>query len=299
MTSLPLRNPPAAQPPPQYPTSKMLAMPPGIPAGMVADAPILRIPCLRATPQPQPEPVVRRQPPQMEYPQEGGLYDNPYGRSPHDPFFRHRNRVTNPPQHPVLSPRFNEHQHYMLPRVTEHPQMQHPQIQHKIHKSYPRHQRNRSGSGSPPRNEPILAPYPSIHGSAQRPPRMPNVNTPSNYLSVPSLQKPDFSLQAHETLLRQAAMRAALHNGVRQAKPVVERPVRHPLPTGRPGEKLPAVPRQTRRTLSDREKIDICLFHEHHRSLTHKDIADKFGVERTTVTKILLNKQHHLQSGQN
>lgn len=109
----------------------------------------------------------------------------------------------------------------MLPRVTEHPQMQHPQIQHKIHKSYPRHQRNRSGSGSPPRNEPILAPYPSIHGSAQRPPRMPNVNTPSNYLSVPSLQKPDFSLQAHETLLRQAAMRAALHNGVRQAKPVV------------------------------------------------------------------------------
>ncbi|CAG9986412.1 unnamed protein product [Clonostachys byssicola] len=297
----------------------MLAMPPGIPAGMVADSPILRIPCIRATPQPHPEPVVRRQPPQMEYPQGGGLYDDPYGRSPHDPFFRQRNPVVSPSQHPVLPPRVNEHHHYMLPRVNEqpqmqHPQMQHPQMQHKIHKSYPRHQRSRSGSGSPPRNEPILAPYPSIHGSAQRPPRMPNVNTPnvntpnvntpnvntpSNYLSVTSLQKPDFSLQAHESLLRQAAMRAALHNGVRQTKPVVERPVRHPLPTGRPGEKLPSVPRQTRRTLSDREKLDICLFHEHHRSLTHKDIADKFGVERTTVTKILLNKQHHLNSGQN
>lgn len=152
----------------------------------------------------------------MEYPQGGGLYDDPYGRSPHDPFFRQRNPVTYPSQHPVLPPRGNENHHYMLPRVTEHPQMQ-----HKIHKSYPRHQRHRSGSGSPPRNEPILAPYPSIHGSAQRPPRMPNVNTPSNYLSVPSLQKPDFSLQAHESLLRQAAMRAALHNGIRQTKPVV------------------------------------------------------------------------------
>ncbi|VUC31979.1 unnamed protein product [Clonostachys rosea] len=275
----------------------MLAMPPGIPAGMVADAPILRIPCLMATPQPQPEPVVRRQPPQMEYPQEGGLYDGPYGHPPHDPFFRQRNPATAPSQHPAFHPRVNEHPHYMLPRVTEHPHMQ-----HKIHKPYPRHQRHRSGSGSPPRNEPILAPYPSIHGSAQRPPRMPNVNTPSTYLSVPSLQKPDFSLQAHESLLRQAAMRAALHNGVRQSKPVVERPVRHPLPSGRPGdlnrEKTPNVPRQTRRTLSDREKIDICLFHEHHRSFTHKDIADKFGVERTTVTKILLNKRHHLHPEQ-
>ncbi|TFK28022.1 hypothetical protein FA15DRAFT_665790 [Coprinopsis marcescibilis] len=55
--------------------------------------------------------------------------------------------------------------------------------------------------------------------------------------------------------------------------------------------------KHTKKKLDALEKKKICLYHQHHQNARQEDIAEQFGIERSTVSKILKAKQHWLAVG--
>jgi len=71
----------------------------------------------------------------------------------------------------------------------------------------------------------------------------------------------------------------------------VERPF-FKYPTGEALQKLIGKPRKQR--LFNHQRKEICLYHQENPGIRQEDIANKWGVERSTVSKILKQKSKWL-----
>ncbi|KAL2020247.1 hypothetical protein VTK56DRAFT_8571 [Thermocarpiscus australiensis] len=78
------------------------------------------------------------------------------------------------------------------------------------------------------------------------------------------------------------------------APPVAIPPLTAPLKTS----KLPAIQTssQPRKTLTDEDRRAMCQYAEDHPTAKQTDIGARFGVERSTVSKVLRNKDKYLNS---
>lgn len=64
-----------------------------------------------------------------------------------------------------------------------------------------------------------------------------------------------------------------------------------PAPPGRKASTSSSTPR---RTLTDEDRRRMCLYHEEHKTAKQTDIGALFGVERSTVSKVLRQKEKYL-----
>lgn len=62
-----------------------------------------------------------------------------------------------------------------------------------------------------------------------------------------------------------------------------------------PVMRVPGRPKHTKQRLFTTDRRKICEFHQQHPNLKQDEIAKHFGVERSTISKILKHKQRWLQ----
>ncbi|KFA68809.1 hypothetical protein S40285_01213 [Stachybotrys chlorohalonatus IBT 40285] len=85
-------------------------------------------------------------------------------------------------------------------------------------------------------------------------------------------------------------------SGSYSAPPLSMPPVPATLPTEPP--RLPPQHEKARKTLSNEQKRAMCLYHEENPGTRQADIGAKFGVERSTVSKVLRQKDQYLKREQ-
>jgi predicted transcriptional regulator len=61
----------------------------------------------------------------------------------------------------------------------------------------------------------------------------------------------------------------------------------------------PRLKKHTKKKLDGLDKKRICIYHANHSNARQEDIAELFGVERSTVSKILKNKEEWLNVDEN
>ncbi|KAI9166715.1 Ribosome-interacting GTPase 1 [Paramyrothecium foliicola] len=78
-------------------------------------------------------------------------------------------------------------------------------------------------------------------------------------------------------------------------------PLSVPPPSAAPPVEAPRLPAQhekARKTLSNEQKRAMCLYHEENPGTRQADIGARFGVERSTVSKVLRHKDQYLKRDQ-
>jgi transposase-like protein len=78
------------------------------------------------------------------------------------------------------------------------------------------------------------------------------------------------------------------------APPLSVTPLSSATPTEAP-PRPPAQPEKARKTLSNEQKRAMCQYHQDHPHARQADIGQKFGVERSTVSKVLRQKDQYLK----
>ncbi|CAG9937631.1 unnamed protein product [Clonostachys rosea f. rosea IK726] len=90
--------------------------------------------------------------------------------------------------------------------------------------------------------------------------------------------------------------------GSYSAPPLSMAPLSNPQPVETPRQQpAPAPPppqEKARRTLSTEQKRAMCLYYEENPSAKQAEIGARFGVERSTVSKVLRQKEHYLKREQ-
>ncbi|KAH9038219.1 hypothetical protein EDB85DRAFT_528032 [Lactarius pseudohatsudake] len=142
-----------------------------------------------------------------------------------------------------------------------------------------------SGEPSEHSNTPISAHQDPL--SVPPPPSLYTASSvPSEAYPFPFFPGPAFSPRAVSPAHSIASAITSLTEGT-SVRSEVERPF-FKYPTGDALQKLIGKPRKQR--LFNHQRKEICLYHQENPGIRQEDIANKWGVERSTVSKILKQK---------
>jgi uncharacterized membrane protein len=114
-------------------------------------------------------------------------------------------------------------------------------------------------------------------------------SVPSEY-PFPLFPGPAFSPRANSPAHSVASAITSLTEGT-SIRSEFDRPL-FKYPTGEALQKLIGKPRKQR--LFNHQRKEICLYHQENPGIRQEDIANKWGVERSTVSKILKQKSKWL-----
>jgi hypothetical protein len=126
-----------------------------------------------------------------------------------------------------------------------------------------------------------VPPPPSLYTAA---------SVPSEAYPFPFFPGPGFSPRADSPTHSVASAITSLTEGT-SIRSELERPI-FKYPTGEALQKLIGKPRKQR--LFNHQRKEICLYHQENPGIRQEDIANKWGVERSTVSKILKQKSKWL-----
>ncbi|KAJ9637236.1 hypothetical protein H2199_007522 [Coniosporium tulheliwenetii] len=93
------------------------------------------------------------------------------------------------------------------------------------------------------------------------------------------------------TLVSQSTYVPPIYPAAPAPMPVPVGPTSTPLSASSTGSRTSSTPRKT---LTDADRRRMCLYHEEHPSTKQTEIGAMFGVERSTVSKVLRNKEKYL-----